>query len=107
MVRIYRKLYKKGLNVLGNHYGVITHLEPDILECEGKWTLGCLTMNKARGGDGIPAELFQIPKDDAGKVLHSYANKFGNLSSGHRIGLGQLSFQSQRNGWMASLTQWT
>ena len=54
-----------------NHDGVITHLEPDILECEGKWTLESITMNKARGGDGIPVELFQILKDDAVKVLHS------------------------------------
>ena len=53
-----------------NHDGVITHLEPDILECEVKWVLESITMNKARGGDGIPAELFQILKDDAMKVLH-------------------------------------
>ena len=54
-----------------NHDGVITHLEPDILECEVKWALGSITMNKASGGDGIPVELFQILKDDAVKVLHS------------------------------------
>ena len=54
-----------------NHDGVITHLEPDILECEVKWALGSITVNKASGGDGIPAELFQILKDDAVKVLHS------------------------------------
>ena len=52
------ELYKKGLNDLDNHDGVITHLDPDILECEVKWTLGSITMNKANGGDGIPAELF-------------------------------------------------
>ena len=86
---------------------VTTDLEPDILECEIKWALGCLAMNKARGCDGIPAELFQILKDDAVKVLHSYANKFLKLSSGHRIGIGPFSFQSQIIGWMASLTQWT
>ena len=60
------ELYKKD-----NHDGVITHLEPDILECEVKWALGSITMNKASGGDGIPVELFQILKDDAVKVLHS------------------------------------
>ena len=58
--------------------------------------LGSITMNKANGGDGIPVELFQILKDDAVKVLTQYANKFGKLSSGHRTGKGQLSFQSQR-----------
>ena len=65
------ELYKKDLHNPDNHYGVITHLEPDILECEVKWALGNITMNKARGGDGIPVELFQILKDDAVKVLHS------------------------------------
>ena len=76
---------------------MITHLEPDILECEIKWALESITMNKASGGDGIPVELFQILKDDAVKVLHSiYASKFGKLSSGHRTGKGQFSFQSQR-----------
>ena len=65
------KLYKKDLNDPDNHDGVITHLESDILECEVKWALGSITTNKASGGDGIPAELFQILKDDAVKVLHS------------------------------------
>ena len=65
------ELYKKGLNDSDNHGGVITHLEPDILECEVKWAFGSITMNKASGGDGIPAELFQILKDNAVKVLHS------------------------------------
>ena len=65
------ELYKKGLNDPDNHDGVITHLEPDILEWEVKWALGSITMNKASGSDGIPAELFQILKDDATKVLHS------------------------------------
>ena len=59
------------LNDTDNHNGVITHLEPDILECEVKWALGSITMNKASGGDGIPVELFQILEDDAVKVLHS------------------------------------
>ena len=63
------ELYKKGLNDLNNHDGVITHLEPDILECEAKWTLGSITTNKASGGNGIPAEQFQILKNNAVKVL--------------------------------------
>ena len=65
------ELYKNGLNGLDNHNGVVTHLEPDILECEVKWALESLTLNKASGSDGIPVELFQILKDDAVKVLHS------------------------------------
>ena len=69
------KLYKTYLHDPDNHNGVITHLEPDILECEAKWALGCITMNKASGGDGIPVELFQILKDDAVKVLHSMCQK--------------------------------
>ena len=73
----------------------LTNLEPDILECEVKWTLESITRNKASGGDGIPVELFQILKDDAVKVLHSICSKFGKLSSGHRTGKGQFSFQSQ------------
>ena len=65
------ELYKKDLHNPDNHNGVITHLEPDILECEVKWALRSITTNKASGGDGIPVELFQILKDDAVKVLHS------------------------------------
>ena len=65
------ELYKKDLHDPDNHNGVITHLEPDILECEVKQALGSITMNKVSGGDGIPVELFQILKDDAMKVLHS------------------------------------
>ena len=65
------ELYKKDLYDPDNHDGVITHLEPDILECEVKWALGNITMNKASGGDGIPTDVFQILKDDAVKVLHS------------------------------------
>ena len=67
----YKELFKKDLNDQGNHDVVITHLEVDILECEVKWALGSITTNKARGGDGIPVEQFQILKDDAVKVLHS------------------------------------
>ena len=65
------ELYKKDLHDQDNHNGVITQLEPDILECEVNWALGSITMNKASGGDGIPIELFQILKDDTVKVLHS------------------------------------
>ena len=65
------ELYKKDLHDSDNHNSVITHLEPGILECEVKWTLGSITMNKASGGDGIPVELFRVLKDDAVKVLHS------------------------------------
>ena len=67
----YRELYKKDLYDSENHNSVIIHLEPDILECEVKWALGSITMNKASEGDRIPVELFQILKDDAVKVLHS------------------------------------
>ena len=66
-----KKIYKKYLNDPHNHNGVITHLEPDILECKVKWALGSISTNKASGGDGIPVELFQTLKNDAVKVLHS------------------------------------
>ena len=69
------KLYKIDLHVPNNHDGVITDLEPDILECEVKWALGSIATNKARGGDGIPVKLFQTLKDDAVKVLHSISQK--------------------------------
>ena len=69
------ELYKKHFNDPDNHDGVITHLKPDILECEVKWALGSITTNKASGGYGISAELFQILKDDAVKVLHSICQK--------------------------------
>ena len=88
------ELYKKDLH--DNHDGVITHTEPDLLECEDKWALESITMNKTSGGDGIPAELFQILKDDAVKCCTQYASQFGKLSSGHRTGKGQFSFQFQR-----------
>ena len=71
MARIHRRTVQKELHDQDNHNGVITHLEPDILECEVKWALESITTNKASGVDGIPVELFQILKDDAGKVLHS------------------------------------
>ena len=90
------ELYKKDLHSPDNHDGVISHVEPDILECKVKWALGSITMNKASGGDGSPVELFQILKDDTVKVLHSICRQIGKLSSGHRTGKGQFSSQSQR-----------
>ena len=76
----YRKeLYKKDLHDLDNHNGVITHEEPDILECEVKWALGSITTNKVSRGDGISAELFQIPKNDAVKVLHSICQQIWKM----------------------------
>ena len=71
MARIQRRTIQKDVHDPDNHDGVITHLEPDILEREVKWALGSITMNKANGGDGIPVELFQVLKDDIVKVLHS------------------------------------
>ena len=76
MARIHRPI-QKDLNHLDDHDGVVTHLEPDILECEVKWALGSITMNKASGDDKIPAELFQILKDDAVKGLHSICQQIG------------------------------
>ena len=102
MARIHRRTVKtkqnktKDLHDPDNHDGVITHLEPGILDCEVKWALGSTTMNKVGGGDGIPAALFQILKDDAVKMLHSICQQIGKLSSGHRAGQGQFAFQSQR-----------
>ena len=90
------ELYKKYLPDPDNHDGVITHLEPDILECKVKWALGSITMNKASGGDGILVELFQILKMILQKSCTQYVRKFGKLSSGHRTGKYQFSFQSQR-----------
>ena len=75
---------------------MVTHLEPDILECEVKWALENITTNKASGGDGIPVELFQILKDDAVKVLHSICQQIWKTQQGHRTGKGQFSFQSRR-----------
>ena len=84
--------YKKDLHDPDNHDGVITHLEPDILECEVKWASESITTNKASGGDGIPVELFQILKDDAVKVLHSICQQIWKLFSGHKT--GNVSFHS-------------
>ena len=87
-----KELYKKDLHDQDNHDGVISHLEGDILECEVKWALGSITMNKASGGDGIPVELFQILKDDAIKVLHSICQKIWKTAVA--TGLEKVSFHS-------------
>ena len=86
------ELYKKDLHDPDNHNGVITDLEPDILECEVKWTLGSITTNKASGGDEIPVELFQILKDDAVKVLHSIFQHIWKTAVA--TGLEKASFHS-------------
>ena len=89
----YTELYKKDLHDPDNHNGVIMHLEPDILECEVKWALGSISMNKASGGDGIPVELFQILHDDIMKVLRSMLP--ANLeNSAVAIGLEKVTFHS-------------
>ena len=90
------QLYQKDLHDPDNRNGMITHLEPDILECEVKWALGSITMNTASGGDRISVELFKILKDDAVKVPHSICQQIWKLSSGHRTGKDQFSLQSQR-----------
>ena len=86
------ELYKKDLHDQDNHNGVITHLEPDILECEVKWALGSITMNKDTGGDGIPVELFQIMEDDAVKLLHSICQQIWKTAMA--TGLEKVSFHS-------------
>ena len=95
MARITEAVNKRASNP-DNHNDAIIHLEPAILECEVKWALESITMNKASGADGIPVELFQILKDDAVKMLHSICQQIWKTSSGHRTGKGQFSFQSQR-----------
>ena len=86
------ELYKKDLHDPDNHDGMITHLEPDILEYKVKWALGSITMNKASGGDGIPGELFQMLKDDAVKVVHSMCQQIWKTPVG--TGLEKVSFHS-------------
>ena len=88
--------YKKDLHNPDNHVGVITHLEPDILECEVKWALGSIAMNKTSGGDRIPVELFQILKDDAVKVLHSICQQIWKTQHWPQDWKSSISFQSQR-----------
>ena len=91
----YTELYKKDLHDPDNYSGVITHLEPDILECEIKWVLGNITMNKASRGDGIPVEVFQILKNDAVKVLHSICQQIWKTQQWSQ-GWERFSFQSWR-----------
>ena len=90
------ELYKKDLHDPDNDNGVITHLEPDILECEVKWILGSIATSKASGGDGIPVELFQILKDDAEKVLHSICQQIWKTQQWPQDWKRSVSFQSQR-----------
>ena len=92
----YTELYKKGLNDPDNHDGVVTHTELRNLECEVKWALESITTNKASGGDGIPAELFQILKDDAVKVLHSIIQQIWKTQHWTQDWKSHFSFQSQR-----------
>ena len=92
----YTELYKKDLHDPDNHNGAITHLEPDILECEVKQALGSITTNKASGGDGIPAELYQILKNDAVKVLHSIYQTIWKIWQWPQDWESQFSFQSRR-----------
>ena len=92
----YTEMYKRDLHKEDNHNSVITHLEPDILECEVKWALGSITMNKASGGDGIPVELLLILKDDVVKVLHSICQQIWKTQQWPQDWKGQFSFQSQR-----------
>ena len=98
MARIHKKLYKKDLHDPDNDDGVITHLEPDILECVVKWSIGSITTNKASGGDGISVKLFQILKDDAVEVLQSICQQIGKVSSGHRTGMGFHSNPKEKQG---------
>ena len=96
MVRIHRRIiYKKDLHDPDNHNGVITHLQQDILECEVKWSLESIAMNKVSGGDGIPVELFEILKNDAVKVLHSICQQIWKTQQWPQD-WKRFSFQSQR-----------
>ena len=90
------ELYKKDLHDPDNRHGVITDLEPDILECEVKWALESVTANKASGGDGIPGELFQILEDDAVKVLHSIGQQIWKTQQWPQDWKSPFSFESQR-----------
>ena len=94
----YTELYKKDLHDPDNHDGVNTHLEPDLLECEVKWPLESITMNKASGGDGIPVELFQILKDDAVKVLHSICQQIWKTLQWPKNSKRSVSIQIPKKG---------
>ena len=92
----YTGLCKEDLHDSDNHDGVISHLEPDILECEVKWVLGSIAINKSSGGNEIPVELFQVLKDDAVKVLHSISQKIWKTQQWPQDSKSQFSLQSQR-----------
>ena len=96
MARKDRRTVQKDLHDPDNHDGVITQLEPDILECEVKWALGSITTSKTSGGDGIPVELFQILKDDAVKVLHSICQQIWKAQQWPQDSKSQFSLQFQR-----------
>ena len=96
MVRIHGRTTHKDLNDWANHDDLVTHLEPDILECEVKWALGSITMSKISGADGISAELFKILKDNAVKVLYSKRQQIWKTEQCSQAGKGQFSFKSQR-----------
>ena len=96
VARIHRRTVQKSFSDPDNHDGVITHLEPHILECEIKWALGSITTKKTSGGDRIPGELFQILKYDVVKVLHSICQKIWKTQQRSQTEKGQLSFQLQR-----------
>ena len=97
------ELYKKGLNDPDNHEGVVTQLEPDILECEAKWTLGSIPKNRASGGDGTPVELFLILKDDAVKVLHSIRQQIWKIRQWPQDWKSKFALQSQRRAMTKSV----
>ena len=96
MARIHKRITQNNHKDLDNSDGVITHLEPDILDYEVKWALGSITMKEASGGDGIPAELFQILKDDAVKVLHSISQQIWKTQQWPQDWKRSISFQFQR-----------
>ena len=100
------ELYKKELHNPDNYNGVITHLEPDILECEVKWTLESIIMNKASGGDGIPVELFQILKDDAVKVLHSICQQIWKTQQWPQDCKRSVFIPTPRKGNAGPVTSW-
>ena len=98
--------YKNDLNDPDNHDGVITHLQPEIMEFKVKWAIGSITMNKASGGDGIPVELFQILKDDAMKVLHLICQQIWKTQQWPQTGKSLFSFQSQRKAMPKNVKLW-
>ena len=104
MARIHRRTVQKYLQDQDNHDGVITHLEPDILECEVKWALESITMNKASGGDGIPVELFQILKDDTVKVLHSICEQIWKTQQWPQDWKRSVSFQTQSSATVTTIS---